>query len=197
MKKIVLLLSVFVLAASCGKDIPTPESQKEPEQPILTPSSDGDDGYLWEFAPIDFKFIVENADGENLLDPTVEGNIVDNDIWVSMGGEAYGIVRQTRVIFPEWRGLRIEPYSSNDDTPVLKFGEFDRFKEYEFSIDWGDGTTTAVVFHDKVEWVEWTPESGYGSPEQHPDTVPVPGNELWIDGERISGEDWAVAKIVK
>jgi hypothetical protein len=112
-------------------------------------------GMIWDFNNPDICFFVKNAAGENLLDPNVEGNILDNEITVDYDGNIYGLDRiRTRETIAVWYGLRIEPLNNIDDTPVLKFGEFftqhrrdERSYQGEtLTINWGDGTNDEVKF---------------------------------------------------
>ncbi|MDR0907837.1 MAG: hypothetical protein LBM63_04445 [Rikenellaceae bacterium] len=109
------------------------------------------DDRIWDFNNPNVCFFVKNAAGENLLDPNVEGNILDNEITVDYNGQVFGMDSvQTRALPPVWYGLRVEPYSDVlDGTPVLKFGEFSPVEDYHgetFTINWGDDTSDEVKF---------------------------------------------------
>jgi hypothetical protein len=131
MKKIVMIAIALIASFSCSRE--------------------------WDFVNPDVCFFVRNANGDNLLDPAFEGNILENEISVDYKGETYTLNSDTnpstRANMEIWRGLRVEPYSSLiDETPVLKFGEFrttsgsGSYHGETFTISWGDGTSDEVAF---------------------------------------------------
>ena len=141
---------------------------------------------ITDYANLDINMFVKNAAGENLLDPDVEGNILDNDISVEYDGEVWPLEAPgtTRATEPaEWKGLRIEPYTLGDASPVLKLGEFDptyEFRGETFTIDWGDGSMSCVTFDCYVTHGEISPVTG----------KIVSSDEwvakIWVDGELLS-----------
>lgn len=129
---------------------------------------------IWDLITPDVCIIVTNADGENLLDPDVEGNILNSGIKVEYNDETYPITSRTRETLAMWYGLRVEAYAFNDDTPALKFGEFstDGYHGETFTIDWGNGKTSEVKFDLYVTWKKCRP---------------IVHQRVWLDGTLMSG----------
>lgn len=145
---------------------------------FMVSCSDDDDGdgpekgVMWDIYPVDIIIDIVDAQGNNLLDPDVPGNIVGQELTVDYEGKTYGTEwnalslspNQSRMILVEFYGLkhylinRIHPYSSSrrwalflgdlrgdcdyDTTMVLKY------KDREFEI--------RVV--NNFEWVKHLPE---------------------------------------
>lgn len=164
MKKIVTLLAYVVLFASTGCD-----------SPILC------GGKIWDFVTYDICFLVANEAGENLMDPEVEGNLLDEDIYVVYKGETYPMnAAATRANPPRWQGLRAEKHSYQDPTIMLKFGEFSPEGDHKgetFTIHWGDGTDDTVKFDLYTTWVACKP------------TV---HKKLWLNGELTSKDEFTI-----
>lgn len=149
---------------------------------------------------------VVDAEGNNLLDPATEGNILDRPVKAMYNGRTYLMNgerdgEKTRVNLSQWAGLFVSPFPSEDKPPVLWFGEFEgatTHKGVTFTIDWADGTTTDVKFDHIVEWVPWSPEvDDHYTEEEHPNNIPIVTNALWIDGEFVSDDHLLTARIVK
>lgn len=129
----------------------------------------------------DICIVVTNAVGENLLDPDVEGNILDSDITVEYNGETYALTdKNTRASKPVWHGLRIEKFDYGDDRPTLKFGEFDTSvgqRGETFTVNWGDGTSNDVAFDLYATWKKCNP------------TV---HQKIWLDGVLKSNDSLVI-----
>ncbi len=80
MKKL-LLFGALALLAGCKKDDPVPPVPPEPPTPPQEP--------LWDFFPDNICFILQDPDGNNLLDPDNEGNILDANITAKYNDETY------------------------------------------------------------------------------------------------------------
>lgn len=160
MKKIFLFAIVFLLFLSCGSD------------------------KIWDFINYDVCFIVKNADGENLLDPATEGHILDSDITVEYNGKTYALNDNTRADKAVWYGLRIEAYGYKDNTPTLKFGEFDTavgYREEQFTVHWGDGSSDVVKFDLYVKGTSNNPKVK---------------KKIWLNG-KLKSESSFVILIIK
>jgi hypothetical protein len=173
MKKILFISSLLLLAA-CNSNINIQDDR------------------IWDFSNPDVVFFIRNAAGENLLDPNVEGNILDNEITVEYDDQIYGLNGAgTRANKDVWYGLRVEPYSDVlDDTPVLKFGEFrtsthSDFRGEAFTLNWGDGTSDEVKFDLYVTW------KGLGNKRE-----PTVHKKIWLNG-KLQSDDSLTVTIVK
>lgn len=122
-------------------------------------------GAIWDFVNPDICFIVKNANGDNLMDPSFEGNILDNGIFAEYNGVIYELNSSalTRDSGPAmWEGLRAARYYGND-TIYLMFGEFktetgdEGYHGEKFIIDWGDGTRDEVTFDLYITWKNCKP----------------------------------------
>ncbi len=139
----------------------------------------------------DVVILVYNANGDNLLDPDFEGNILDNNITIEYEDEVYAIMTNneeetaTRALPPpEWYGLRLH-YSERFDTHELLFGEFGRCLGNVITINWGDGTSDEVKFDFDVEYK--------GSGKKYRPYVYL---RAWLNGE-LQSDDSLVVEIVK
>jgi hypothetical protein len=187
MKKFLLFTLIVVLVAGCTPNEPCPEPEPcptcpESEEPIYPDSE-------WDFSSDDLAMILVDSDGNNLLDPDYAGNILDRNITATYKGKTYSVndatEAGTRAYPPKWYGLRFGVfygYSGDKGTPALLFGEFEAGTTAEFTIDWGWGQTEFRIVWD-LTWVPWTESSGYGTPEQHPNLVPVEYKRIWADGK--------------
>ena len=127
-----------------------------------TLSSCGDNEvYTWDFANHSITFHIVNANGENVLNSNVEGNILGNDIKAVYKDETFllknndeegEVQATTRYLPPRWQGLYIEDVEWQG--PCLKFGQFsptDNYRGETFKLDLGDGKAIEVRFD---LWVE-------------------------------------------
>lgn len=100
----IVLLMVYILSA-CGKD-----------------------DVIIDYAPVVISVKVQNEAGDNLLDPSVAGNILDRDISVTYEGNNYPIesVDESGRFWPGfWRGVILV------NGQVLEIGEFDGSSAHE------------------------------------------------------------------
>ena len=97
--------------------------------------SDKDDpDMIWDYVPVHYAFYFHNLEGRNLLDPSTEGNILDQEIYIIRNGERidanYGWPEpiHSRMILAEWYGVFIAPSFSHygpDMGNGIFIGEFD------------------------------------------------------------------------
>ena len=116
-----LLLGVFLLLlSSCDKK--------------------SDEDVMIDYSPINLNVLVENSDGESLLEPLTPGNILDSDMYIIFKGERFNVLMGrpeepffpypgTRAYMPDWYGAFIAPYFyTYPDSPVrsnrIFIGEF-------------------------------------------------------------------------
>lgn len=144
-------------------------------------------GVIRDFATYDVRFFVTNAAGENLMDPEVEGNWLDRDIYIEYGNEIYRMNMDdsdTRANMPRWLGLRTGSDYWGEEPIMLRFGEFGPTAHYQgttFTIHWGDGTSDEVTFDLYITWKKCDP------------TV---HKTLWFNDAKIPDESFNV-EIVK
>ena len=129
----------------------------------------GDDR-IWDFLNYSVAFsVTDAATGADLLDPESADHILDQPITVHYGNAEYTLLKyseeerpETRYNMPRPLGLRLTRQLLGHEGPVpvpgpwiLTFGEFSPERGYrgeEFTIDWGDGTTTEVTFDCYIVW---------------------------------------------
>lgn len=121
-------------------------------------NNDEDDFVIWDFVNYSIPISVINEAGNDLLDSTVVGNILKNDIILTYKTKEFKIEKrpatETRFNMPEPLGLRLR-HTTYQPVYYLTFGEFSPAKNYKaetFTINWGDGTTDVIKFDIYITW---------------------------------------------
>ena len=119
------------------------------------------DDLIIDFAPIQINVMAESQDGKDLLNPTVEGNLLTQNIKAIYRGEEYtnGASSKSRVYVPKFYGLITVKLQNGKY--ALSFGELDGgkdFKNEEIVIDWGDGKQDVITFSNTVKWEGKNPD---------------------------------------
>ncbi len=109
--------------------------------------SDDDDVLIWDIYPITMYVYIADADGNNLLDPEVEGNIVDQPMTVEYKGMSYDVQwktlwpdhSDTRAYLARFHGALHHPAdvynpASADNPWVLEIGELPGDEDYDETI---------------------------------------------------------------
>ena len=114
-----------------------------------------------DFTPIQINVMAESQDGKDLLNPTVEGNLLTQNIKAIYRGEEYtnGASSKSRVYVPKFYGLITVKLQNGKY--ALSFGELDGgkdFKNEEIVIDWGDGKQDVITFSNTVKWEGKNPD---------------------------------------
>ncbi len=119
---------------------------------------------IWDFNPMDITFSAVDADGNDLLDPDSDLNILDG-ITVKYKGQVYTIGEPdegpgTRAYHPRWQGLYVW-HPEGDGCHLLSFGEFSpdfgNHRNDKLTIDWGNGTKDEITFDFYVTWKRCDP----------------------------------------
>lgn len=120
--------------------------------------SDGDGpepGMIWDIAPYNILITVADAEGNDLLDPEAENNLVGNVITATFEGKTYEMEVDTnsvagsvsgRAILPVFHGLVL--HKQTDGPYMLTFGEFagdTNLDATDVTIDWGEGLPQDVI----------------------------------------------------
>ena len=130
-------------------------------------SSDDDDPYFIEdCSPIIYRVLLEGTNGQDLLDPNVEGNlceavsVVCNDSIFypdssdEFTEEEYRNHVMTRYYFPDPLRLRIRKGDGQrKDRYMLAFGEFDRAQSHEWqevTLQVGEAKQIKLAFHNET-----------------------------------------------
>lgn len=122
--------------------------------------SDEGDMPLGDVFPFSIQIVVQDAAGNDLLDPETPNSIAGNTIKAIYKGEEY--IRQspdtwipTMTPDPVFWGLRT---GKGEKRYFLSFGEFDSLKAYTdetFYLDWGDGSAPdTITFSHTWEWYD-------------------------------------------
>ena len=123
---------------------------------IALPSCSDDDLVLWDFRPDEIQLEISDADGNNLLDPAVENNIIGENITADYEGKTYDILWNTpypnfkpesRMLLAVFYGLAhhtesVELAPSENNKWVITLGEFQHEDDYD--------VTVPVKIRDKV-----------------------------------------------
>lgn len=152
-------------------------------------NKDDEGGYVWDVAPLGITIVVEDENGNNLLDPSVPGNIVSEDIRAIYKGEVYekdALAQnpQSKAIPAIFRGLyTVEPIQNS--YYCLRFGDFKGSGKYdneEVTIEWYDGTK------DTFRFSAWT-----NAVDQKD---PIFYRNYWLNGKDCGNND-GVFKLIK
>lgn len=132
---IFISIAILLMISACSGDDNTAE-----ELPLNHP------------LPFNFLFIVQDADGNDLLDAKTPGNILSQPIKAIYNGKELPLDSMKDKWVPanpiqiNFSGLTLH---EGGDSYYLEFGLFDSLNDYKnetFIIDWGDGSTTTVTF---------------------------------------------------
>lgn len=104
-----------------------------------------DDLVITDFYPIEANFWIRDASGNNLLDPSVPGNLVGKRIFAEYEGHEYELEwdkPESRAIPADFTGLTLnhagmmtdEGYRPDPGRPFLSFGEFDGNDNLDISL---------------------------------------------------------------
>lgn len=100
-------------------------------------SCDKEDDVIWDWSPLTVKMIVQDEEGNNILNPDVEGSLYGSPISVTYNGETYDAKWEpedgnTRYLAPHFTGLTFRngeiwedgKYRPEVNLNHLSFGEF-------------------------------------------------------------------------
>lgn len=122
---------------------------------------DNGDMRIWDIYPIVLSISVQDAQGNDLLNPETPGSIAHRDIKALYQGKTYekdSVVYPTRAYLAQLKGLCI--WKGENGLYYLTFGEFDgarTFDNEQVVIDWNDGTEDVLAFSSKLYW-NWKKE---------------------------------------
>lgn len=115
-----------------------------------------DDLMIWDFTPIVLRVSVDDIQGNDLLNPDVEGSIANQGIKAIYKETVYekdSAVIATKAYMAFFEGL--QTYENKDGKYYLTFGEFNgetTFDKEQLIIDWNDGTQDTITFSSKLRW---------------------------------------------
>lgn len=119
-------------------------------------SENNEDDLIWDFYPIVLSISVQDAQGNDLLNPLTKGSIANQGIKALYKGETYEkdvLVERTRAYMAYFYGL--QTHVDQKGKFYLTFGEFNgesTFDNEEVIIDWGDNTRDVITFSSKLTW---------------------------------------------
>lgn len=126
----------------------------------FTACDDGDDR-IWDIYPIVLSISVQDAQGNDLLNPETPGSIAHQGIKAVYQGKTYekdSIVKYTKAYLAFFYG--VYAWKNDQGNYCLTVGEFDgahTFDNEQVIIDWNDGTTDTFAFSNKLHW-NWKKE---------------------------------------
>lgn len=164
MKRIFYLVFAIILFVACDDD-----------------DNNGRSG-IWDMAPINVTLYVEDAEGNDLLNPKNENNILDRGIKAIYGGKTLGLNEkpaETKYYLPHFNGLTTREHEGKT---ILEFGEFNGAdsQEVEFVIDWGEDDTDKISFIHKYDY-------------DHKKDRPITETKFFLNGKEVD----KIFKIVK
>ena len=119
-----------------------------------------DDFMIWDFSSLEMLMVVQNADGQNLLDPNTPNNFVGDTIVAEWMGIKYVAdtlrCMQTREYIGYMYGL-VRVQTESDSIPALYFGEISGHEFYDeapITIHWPDSSKDVVSITASYKWSE-------------------------------------------
>lgn len=125
---------------------------------------------IWDIAPVEFKIFITDSGGHDLLDSTVQNNLI-KDITLSYQGETYPVMTdqeymektyghsQTRAYMPTFYGLILRKYWSHETFTYgdfeLVFGEFDgeeSVDKREVLLTMPNGRQVSLAYKNHFRW---------------------------------------------
>ena len=176
MKRVVLLMTVLALSLVCLSSC-----QKGKGKELV----------LYDFVPSYIEIAVVDGNGNNLIDPAYDGNILGNVLQLEYDGKTYELQKDdsrhygdnaedsdisTRAIL----GVKFRGLMTNTKDNTLKIGYFDQDVDRayeEYCILWGDGTASKIGYEQNMEWVY---------DEKEDSEKPVFHARYWLDGKEIT-----------
>ncbi|MDE6288673.1 MAG: hypothetical protein K2M00_07815 [Muribaculaceae bacterium] len=153
------------------------------------------DDVIWDIAPVSLDFIIVDSDGNSLLDPAREDNVLNNDIYIVYQGKEYPIVDFTkdpqplplsRAYLASFYGLRALPEAGEDWSPMskryLSFGEFDGAANQDI--------TAELVWPEENRRFTVRVEHKYKMKGNKPKIT----NKRYFDGKRIDASYFTIVK---
>jgi len=147
-------------------------------------NEDENDHLIWDFTPIILGISVQDAAGNDLLNPDTEGSIAYQGIKAIYKGEVYekdDDTVETRAYSAHFKGL--QTIVNNKGIYYLTFGEFngdDTFVDELVSIDWNDNTIDTLSFSSKLSWKS--------------QKEPVIDREFFLNGEKQESPIFTIIK---
>ena len=140
---------------------------------------------IWDIAPSEVRIQLVDQNGNNLLNPNVEGNWVDEPIELSTSDESYAAVwsrdelrPQSRAYMPKFLGLVWGEVikGSNDSGYYLYFGGFPGDSDYDMSL------VLSIPGIDSKYKFEYKHDCDWKNNE------PKISNHIIYNGKKIEGE---------
>ncbi len=124
---------------------------------VLLKENDSDNRPIYDFGWFDLKFYVKDAEGNNLLDKTVEGNIANEEITLTYQGKTYAKDGGNNPVTRDSSGwfYGLATMKDSNGQPYLSFGELDsttKFVDEPIVITWGDGSTEEILMSQRLYW---------------------------------------------
>ena len=139
---------------------------------FLLCSCGDDDDIIWDMAPVNVMVNIQDTNGNNLLSPSVPGNLQGKKIVADYQGQEYELnwdaSDRTRYYMPIFSGLKLQSgYTLSGDYFVpdqnkiyLSFGEFDGEDNQDISISLyieGYSNTWNISVSHRIKWKGNTP----------------------------------------
>lgn len=89
---------------------------------MISCKNDNDDPLIIDYYPVVYEILIVNSTGDNLLEESTPGNILDTEMYMEIDGEKYDVnygrpeeptlpfPNLTRAYMPMWYGAFISPY---------------------------------------------------------------------------------------
>lgn len=144
-----------------------------------------DDDIIWDIYPAGVMIQLVDEAGNNLLDPTVEGNWVGEPMWIGYQDEKYDAIWKREDLQPKTRFYMPHFYGTvwtgifNQKYYALYFGEFDGSNSHDLKLKFGIPRIDAVYEFEYSHRLIWK------NKEPHfDDHITYNGNE--IEGSQLT-----------
>ncbi len=128
-------------------------------------NDDNEEDLIWDIPGYEIGFYVQDAEGNNLLDPAVSNNICEEPVKVEFDGKTYEKETQAEITMPKTKALPITMYGllaqiDKDGNHYLGYGDLHGTETYTnepIKIIWKDGTSDVVQVSNKIKWKNGKP----------------------------------------
>lgn len=147
---------------------------------------------LYDFSCHNIYFEVTDTEGNDLLDPSFSGNLLNQDIVVTYKDKTFNKKKEDaitpRSLPPAFLDIRMF-HSEKHNKYHLAFGEFSPESDFvneTFTINWGDETADEIKFDLYITWEKNKKEQ-----------IPTVHKKLYVNEKEVDVDDYFIVRLSK